>query len=416
MIENIRLSFQGIWSHKMRSFLTMLGIIIGIAAIIAIVSTIKGTNEQIKENLIGSGDNTVTVSLYQGDWEYDMSAGVPDGVPAISEEMLDGIKDTDKVEDVSAFYKRQDYDNIFYKNVSLAGGYLYGIEQNYLDTCDFILREGRGFDKEDYKKQRKVALLDSDSEQTLFQGESAVGKTIEIKGEPYVVVGIVTKSKTFEPVINSVEDYYTYMQESSGAVYVPKVTWPIIYQYDEPENVILRVKSTDDMTRVGKKTADLLNENLSVSDDTMKYKAEDLLKQAKEIQELSDSTNSMLIWIAGISLLVGGIGVMNIMLVSVTERTREIGTRKAIGATNGDIRMQFVVESVIICVIGGIFGILLGALLGYFGSSLLGVATMPSLSYVALAVGFSMAIGIFFGYYPANKAAKLDPIEALRYE
>ena len=243
--------------------------------------------------------------------------------------MLDSIKDTDKVEDVSAFYKRQDYDNIFYKNVSLAGGYLYGIEQNYLDTCDFILREGRGFDKEDYKKQRKVALLDSDSEQTLFQGESAVGKTIEIKGEPYVVVGIVTKSKTFEPVINSVEDYYTYMQESSGAVYVPKVTWPIIYQYDEPENVILRVKSTDDMTRVGKKTADLLNENLSVSDDTMKYKAEDLLEQAKEIQELSDSTNSMLIWIAGISLLVGGIGVMNIMLVSVTERTSEIGLKKA---------------------------------------------------------------------------------------
>ena len=416
MIENIRLSFQGIWSHKMRSFLTMLGIIIGIAAIIAIVSTIKGTNEQIKENLIGSGDNTVTVSLYQGDWEYDMSAGVPDGVPAISEEMLDSIKDTDKVEDVSAFYKRQDYDNIFYKNVSLAGGYLYGIEQNYLDTCDFILREGRGFDKEDYKKQRKVALLDSDSEQTLFQGESAVGKTIEIKGEPYVVVGIVTKSKTFEPVINSVEDYYTYMQESSGAVYVPKVTWPIIYQYDEPENVILRVKSTDDMTRVGKKTADLLNENLSVSDDTMKYKAEDLLEQAKEIQELSDSTNSMLIWIAGISLLVGGIGVMNIMMVSVTERTREIGTRKALGAPASAIRMQFITESVILCLIGGFIGIVLGLALGTVLSNVVGYAAKPSIAAILIAVGFSMAIGVFFGYYPANKAAKLDPIEALRYE
>ena len=120
--------------------------------------------------------------------------------------------------------------------------------------------------------------------------------------------------------------------------------------------------------------------------------------------------------IAAISLLVGGIGVMNIMLVSVTERTREIGTRKAIGATNGNIRMQFVVESVIICSIGGVIGILFGGVLGYVGSTLIGAPAVPKLSYILLAVGFSMAIGIFFGYYPANKAAKMDPVEALRYE
>ena len=283
-------------------------------------------------------------------------------------------------------------------------------------TCDFILREGRGFDKEDYKKQRKVALLDSDSEQTLFQGESAVGKTIEIKGEPYVVVGIVTKSKTFEPVINSVEDYYTYMQESSGAVYVPKVTWPIIYQYDEPENVILRVKSTDDMTRVGKKTADLLNENLSVSDDTMKYKAEDLLEQAKEIQELSDSTNSMLIWIAGISLLVGGIGVMNIMLVSVTERTSEIGLKKALGARKGIILGQFLTESAVLTSLGGIFGVIIGIILAQVISK---VSDMPVAISIPAAVGavvFSMLIGIIFGMLPSYKAANLNPIDALRHE
>ena len=134
------------------------------------------------------------------------------------------------------------------------------------------------------------------------------------------------------------------------------------------------------------------------------------------VNEIMDTLSVAISVIAAISLLVGGIGVMNIMLVSVTERTREIGTRKALGATNGDIRVQFVVESIIICLIGGVIGILLGALMGYVGSSLLGKASFPSVSGIAIAVGFSVAVGVFFGYYPANKAAKLDPIEALRYE
>ncbi len=417
MIENIRLSFQGIWSHKMRSFLTMLGIIIGIAAIIAIVSTIKGTNEQIKENLIGSGDNTVTVELYQGDWPYEIGyEGIPEGVPVVSEEAVEEMQELENVERVSKFYKRQEYDNIYYQNTTLGGGYLYGIEQDYFASCNYQIQEGRGFDDKDYQGQRKVAILDRDSEEALFQGEKAVGKTIEIKGEPYTVVGIVAKSKEFEPVINSMEDYYTYAESSSGAVYVPKATWPIIYQYDEPESILLKVKSTDDMTAAGKGSADILNNYLSVSDETIKYKAEDLLEQAKEIQELSQSTNMMLIWIAGISLLVGGIGVMNIMLVSVTERTSEIGLKKAIGARKGVILGQFLTEAAVLTSLGGLIGVVVGLILAEVISKVSQTPVAISIPAAVGAVLFSMLIGIIFGMLPSYKAANLNPIEALRHE
>ena len=153
MFENIRLSFQGIWSHKMRSFLTMLGIIIGIAAIIAIVSTIKGTNEQIKENLIGSGENTVEVSLYQGEWEYEMDYnGVPQGVPLVTDEVMSDIKDLDHVENASAYLSRQDYSGVYHLNTAFSGGYVRGIDNSYFDTCNYVMKEGRAFTDEDFKK------------------------------------------------------------------------------------------------------------------------------------------------------------------------------------------------------------------------------------------------------------------------
>lgn len=160
MFENIRLSFQGIWSHKMRSFLTMLGIIIGIAAIIAIVSTIKGTNEQIKENLIGSGENTVEVSLYQGEWEYEMDYnGVPQGVPLVTDDVMSDIKDLDHVVNASAYLSRQDYSGVYHLNTAFSGGYVRGIDNSYFDTCNYIMKEGRAFTDEDFKKYKKVAIL-----------------------------------------------------------------------------------------------------------------------------------------------------------------------------------------------------------------------------------------------------------------
>ena len=417
MLENIRLSFQGIWSHKMRSFLTMLGIIIGIAAIIAIVSTIQGTNEQIKENLIGSGENTVEVSLYQGEWEYEMEySGAPEGVPLVSDSVLEEIREISHVENVATYLQRQDYSGVYYLNTSLSGGYVVGIDKNYFDTCNYIVKDGRGFCDSDFADYRKVAILDSDSSSALFQGEDPLGKTIEIQKEPYTVIGVVTKAKTFEPVINSIDDYYTYAQESAGSVYVPDTTWPTIYQYDEPQNVVVRVDSTDNMTSVGKSCADTLNSYLSVKDDTIKYKAKDLLEQAQQIQELSSSTNTMLIWIAGISLIVGGIGVMNIMLVSVTERTQESGLKKAIGARKSRILGQFLTEAAVLTSLGGILGVIAGTVLAQVISYVTTTPVAISIPAAIIAVLFSMVIGIVFGVFPSYKAANLNPIDALRHE
>lgn len=417
MLENIRLSFQGIWSHKMRSFLTMLGIIIGIAAIIAIVSTIQGTNEQIKENLVGSGDNTVTIELNQGDYAYEMEYnGIPDGVPVITEEVRQQMLEIEHVENASLYTYRQGYDAVYHQNNGLSGGKIYGVDQNYFATCNYRIKSGRNFAESDYSNFRKVAILDDDSAETLFEGENPVGKTIEIQQEPYVVIGVMEKSSTFEPVINSIEDYYMYAEESSGSVYVPNTTWPVIYSYDEPQTLVLKLDSADNMTVAGKEAADILNGNLSVEDDTLKYKALNLLEQAKEIQELSESTNTMLIWIAGISLLVGGIGVMNIMLVSVTERTQEIGLKKAIGARKGRILGQFLTEAAVLTSLGGIFGVVVGVILAQIISKLTETMVVISIPAAVIAVIFSMIIGVIFGLLPSYKAANLNPIDALRHE
>ncbi|MBQ1430356.1 MAG: ABC transporter permease [Firmicutes bacterium] len=414
MGENIRLSFRGILSHKLRSFLTMLGIIIGIASIIAIVSTIQGTNEQIKKNLIGSGVNTVDVQVSQGDWEYEFYDGNPQGVPQVSQDTLEQLKAIPHAESVSLYYKNQDYDGITHLTDSLSGGYLYGIREDYFSTAGLVISQGKGISSNDIKKFRKVCVLDAGAEESLFPSGGALGSTVEIHGEPYQVVGIVRDKISFEPTINSIDDYYMYRQDSAGRVYIPMTTWPLIYRYDQPENVLIRADSTEAMTEIGTTASGILNANVTSED--ISYQAKDIFQQAKEIQELTQSTNTMLIWIAAISLLVGGIGVMNIMLVSVTERTAEIGLKKAIGAPKRTIMNQFLTEAVVLTATGGVLGVATGLALAELISRLTGAPVAINWGAVLLAVGFSMVIGIVFGILPSKKAADLDPIEALRRE
>ena len=415
MVENIRLAFQGIWGHKLRSVLTMLGIIIGIAAIITIVSTIKGTNEQIKENLIGAGNNVVTVQLNQGGYSYDMSwNGIPQGVRVITEETRQELEAIDGVEKVSLYHSRNYAEGVYYLNTQF-NGEVMGIDEHYLNVYGLQVKSGRGFTESDYRNFRKVALVDASTVTTLFGGVSPVGQVIELQGDVFTVVGVVALSQEFAPTINSINDYWLYADQSSGSIYMPDVVWPTAYRFDEPQNVAIKVANTDVMASAGQAAADLLTEEQIVDPNSdFDYRSQDMLEQAQQLQSMSESTNMQLIWIAGISLLVGGIGVMNIMLVSVTERTAEIGLKKAIGAKKKRILLQFLTEAAVLTSLGGIIGVVSGIGLAQLISAMMQIPVAIDATAIVVSVVFSMLIGVVFGLLPATQAANLNPIQALR--
>ena len=417
MLENIQLAFGGIWSHKLRSILTMLGIIIGIAAIIAIVSTIQGTNDQIKQNLIGAGNNTVKVQLNQGDYPYDPQWGEPlPGVKPITESTRQKIEAIKEVKLASVYNQRQWSEGVTYKKNQFNGSIL-GVDDHYFQVTNYKAIKGSLFTQEEYKDFSKVVVLDETAVNTLFQSTDPIGERIDISGEPFTVIGVAKIQTVFKPTINSFSDYMMYNQEQNGVIFMPKETWPILYKFDEPNNLILQAVETDAMPTAGKEAADILNGTLQVKEEqSISYKSENLLEQAQRLQELSSSTNQQLIWIASISLLVGGIGVMNIMLVSVTERTKEIGLKKAIGARKSHIMSQFLTEASVLTFVGGLIGVLGGIGLSMMISQFAQMPTAISLPIIIISVIFSMIIGLIFGLLPAVKASNLSPIDALRRE
>ena len=429
-MESIRLAFQGIWSHKLRSFLTMLGIIIGIASILTIVSTIEGANEQIKQNLIGSGNNVVTVQLYQDSNVYEPAYnGIPAGVKVIDPSLRREMEDLKSVEQVSLFTSRTHSDSITAGKAQFSGA-SYGIDDAYFSVMGMEVTYGRDFMQSDYDDFRKVVILDRKAAGILFPQEYPVGKSIEISGEPFTVIGIAEPLKAFTPTINSYQEYQMYMDTSGGAVYMPDTVWPVAYFFDEPQSVAVKAAGTDDITKAGQGVAKILNEHQIMTgasdsstaesnpdshlESTFSYRSEDLLQQAQKLQQMSSTTNRQLIWIASISLLVGGIGVMNIMLVSVTERTGEIGLKKALGAKKRRIRAQFLMEASVLTSIGGILGVGVGVLVASILAKTNEIPLVVSIPAAIVAVVFSTVIGLIFGLLPAMKAANLSPIEALR--
>ena len=396
----------------------MLGIIIGIAAIISIVSTIKGTNEEIKNSLIGAGNNAVNIQINQQGYPLTIysSSDIPFGIPEVTEETKQAILDLDSVENMTSYKERQSPDSIFYQDKAMSSGCIRGIDTSYFETAGYVIKTGRNFVDEDYTEFRKVLIIDTNAAKALFEDEFPIGKTIEIGKQPYTVIGVAAQANTYEPTITNLTQYDSYASSKISYLFMPKTCWPISYSYDEPENVIVKAMSTDDMENAGQSAEKILNATISSSQTSVKYKADNLLEQARNMQKLSAATNNQLIWIASISLLVGGIGVMNIMLVSVTERTSEIGLKKAIGARKNTILGQFLTEAAVLTSMGGILGVAAGIIMAQVISRISGVTVAISVPVAVIAVLFSMLIGIVFGLLPSIKAANLNPIDALRRE
>ena len=293
---------------------------------------------------------------------------------------------------------------------------LDGVNTDYFDANDVKMLAGSTITESDIDNHKMKAVVSDRLVNNLFDGDvqAALGKKISVYTNfeiyTFTVVGVYKYEQ------NMMNMSFAAAEDVSTSAYIPiTVAQKLSGAAEGYASITIMTTSAVSSANFAAVAEHFLNKYYK-NNENYQVAAMSMESILSTVDSMMGTVNIAIAAIAAISLLVGGIGVMNIMLVSVTERTREIGTRKAIGATNGNIRMQFVVESVIICSIGGVIGILFGGVLGYVGSTLIGAPAVPKLSYILLAVGFSMAIGIFFGYYPANKAAKMDPVEALRYE
>jgi len=298
-----------------------------------------------------------------------------------------------------------------YANVAVTG-----VNPDYAKASDLEIIYGRFITENDIEGERNTAIVSDKFVKNMFRGDgqAALGQEVKVTVNGEIHVFTIAGVYAYEQTIMNIS--FAAEKDISTDLYIPISTEKRLAGSDQGYQSITVVADPDvDSSALTRQVKNFLGRYYENNQNFQLF-AMSMESITEQMDNMMSTINTALSVIAGISLLVGGIGVMNIMLVSVTERTREIGTRKALGATNGNIRMQFVVESVIICLVGGIIGIIFGALLGYWGSSLLGAPAMPTVSSILLAAGFATAIGIFFGYYPANKAAKMDPIEALRYE
>ena len=419
LYENILLAISGLRANKMRALLTMLGIIIGIGSVIGIVTVGDSMTNSMTSSLQEMGANTVQISLQQRESENGTSYSVyMDEEDYINDEMIEAFLQDygDVVESVSlqeSMGSGRVTEGHRYANVSISG-----VNSGYQSANHLTMLGGRFIGDKDNKGVKNVAVVSDRLVNNMFgQGQNPLGKEIKVNcGKEQYTFTIIGVYQYEQNAMMAMMGAASSDADITTDLFIPIQTeWKLTGTIEGYYYINVMTKQGTDSRALAQDFQDYFNRFYTRNQD-FQIMAISLDSVIDQYASMMGTVQVAIAVIAAISLLVGGIGVMNIMLVSVTERTREIGTRKALGAKNSAIRMQFIVESVIICLIGGIIGIIFGMLLGYAGASLLGFPAHPSVDAILIAVCFSMAIGVFFGYYPANKAAKLDPIEALRYE
>jgi len=398
----VKLATQSIQKNKLRAALTMLGIIIGVAAVVVMVAVGYGARTRIRAQINNLGTNMIVITPGAA-----QQAGVSQGAQAFPNL---SVKDVDKIRAESQLVSA--VTPVIVSRTAVIGPsgnwrtQINGVDTDFQTIRDWQTASGDFFSADDVRSIHKVVVLGNTVAQNLFPGQDPVGSEIQIRNSVYKVVGVLTPKGQTASGSDSDDvvlmPYTTASATLSGRAFIPQI--------------LASTTNEQDIPAAQEEIRTLLRESHKVSDGNDDFTVKNQADLASAAESSTQVMTLLLAAIASISLLVGGIGIMNIMLVSVTERTREIGIRMAIGARGSDVLTQFLVESIVMGILGGVAGLLVG----YAGAKILGHftgwETVISPIIMIIAVGFSGAVGVFFGYYPARKAAALNPIQALRYE
>ncbi len=389
--KTISMAFSSIMSNKIRSLLTMLGIIIGVAAVIILVSIMDGITGQVSDAFESFGMNNITVNIISRGGTRFVE---PEDMYELVDENPDLFSYCSPKVTTNANIKSADSTNSI--NASITG-----VDETYDEINDLATEQGRFIQYIDIEKVLKVCVIGTYYEKEYYGTGNALGETIKINGEPYTIVGVL------EEQADSTEG------SSDQSLYLPyknatKMSWN-----SSINTYVVSMKDANNMDTAKMTLERKLIEVLGSDDYYNLIATQEILD---EMNSIMDTLKASLVLIAGISLLVGGIGIMNIMLVSVTERTKEIGIRKSLGAKKRNIMQQFVIEAGTVSGLGGILGIIVGGIAAYVVGSFLGITVVPSVTAIVVAFSVSVGIGIIFGFLPAKNAANLNPIDALRFE